>query len=79
MSGSLRKGFFVYPLLSLSLSSNCLFRALAAQLGHRRTDHRQLRRDVVQYMREHRDEFEPFIEDHTSFDEYGMWLEGVWK
>ena len=74
MSGSLRTGLFVYPLMSLSPFSNCLFRALSAQLGDRRTDHRQLRQDVVQYMREHRDEFEPFIDDHTSFNEYSMWL-----
>ena len=60
--------------MSLSPCSNCLFRALSAQLGDRRTDHRQLRRDVVQYMRGHRDEFEPFIDDHTSFDDYSMWL-----
>lgn len=52
---------------------NCLFRALALQLGgDRLLDHTQLRRDVVHYMREHRDEFEPFIEDQTSFEQYGV-------
>lgn len=51
-----------------SVPRNCLFRALAVQL--RGADHRSLRRDVVRYMREHRDEFEPFIDDQTSFEEY---------
>ncbi|XP_064385144.1 OTU domain-containing protein 3-like isoform X3 [Halichondria panicea] len=49
---------------------NCLFRALALQLGDRLLSHTQLRRDVVQYMREHRDDFEPFIEDQTPFEQY---------
>ncbi|XP_046332448.1 OTU domain-containing protein 3-like [Haliotis rufescens] len=47
---------------------NCLFRALGDQLeGHCR-NHFRHRQDVVRYMAEHRDDFEPFMEDDIPFD-----------
>jgi OTU domain-containing protein 3 len=49
---------------------NCLFRALADQLeGHPR-NHLDHRRAVVQYMRENRGDFEPFVEDDEPFEKY---------
>lgn len=49
---------------------NCLFRALGDQLeGHCR-NHYKFRFQVANYMSEHRDEFEPFIEDDIPFDRY---------
>lgn len=49
---------------------NCLFRALGDQLeGHGR-NHFKYRYDVVNYMSDHRDDFEPFVEDDVPFDRH---------
>ncbi|KAK3088164.1 hypothetical protein FSP39_015555 [Pinctada imbricata] len=49
---------------------NCLFRALGDQMeGHGRT-HFKYRFDVVKYMMEHRDDFEPFVEDDIPFERH---------
>lgn len=47
---------------------NCLFRALGDQLFGNSNDHLIHRTQVVSYMRQHRDDFEPFVEDDLSFD-----------
>lgn len=49
---------------------NCLFRALGDQLDGSAQDHMEHRASVVQYMRQHRDDFEPFVEDDISFDSH---------
>ena len=55
----------------IALSRNCLFRALGDQLeGHSR-NHYKHRQDVVNYMIDHRKDFEPFVEDDMTFDENG--------
>lgn len=41
---------------------NCLFRSLSDQLGESNT-HGQIRHDVVQYLRQHEDDFAVFIEE----------------
>ncbi|OWF40310.1 OTU domain-containing protein 3-like [Mizuhopecten yessoensis] len=49
---------------------NCLFRALGDQLeGHGR-NHFKYRYDVVNFMSEHREDFEPFVEDDVPFDRH---------
>ncbi|XP_063065011.1 OTU domain-containing protein 3 [Engraulis encrasicolus] len=49
---------------------NCLFRALGDQLeGHSR-GHLRLRQETVQYMSEHRQDFEPFVEDEVPFTQH---------
>ncbi|GFR73940.1 OTU domain-containing protein 3 [Elysia marginata] len=49
---------------------NCLFRALGDQLeGHCR-NHFRHRAEVVNFMRLHRTDFEPFVEDDVSFDDH---------
>lgn len=49
---------------------NCLFRALNDQLeGHTR-NHLKHRYETVQYMKEHRNDFEPFVEDDVPFDQH---------
>ncbi|CAL8363849.1 unnamed protein product [Lota lota] len=49
---------------------NCLFRALGDQLeGHSR-GHIRLRQETVQYMKSHRHDFEPFVEDDVPFTEH---------
>ncbi|CAI8013286.1 OTU domain-containing protein 3 [Geodia barretti] len=50
---------------------NCLFRALANQLREPRVSHYSLRREVVQYMRQNRHQFEEFLaEEDDSYEEY---------
>jgi len=49
---------------------NCLFRALGDQLDGQVQEHLGHREAVVRYMRKHRDDFEPFVEDDISFDDH---------
>ncbi|XP_038678025.1 OTU domain-containing protein 3 isoform X2 [Scyliorhinus canicula] len=54
---------------------NCLFRALGDQLeGHSR-NHLKHRRETVDFMVKHRQDFEPFVEDDVPFDRYVANLE----
>lgn len=49
---------------------NCLFRAFGDQFeGHCR-NHYRFRFEIANFMSEHREEFEPFIEDDIPFDRY---------
>ena len=64
-------------LLSLGLTlkiipgdGNCLFRALGDQLNGDIHKHMKHRGDVVQFMKDNRDDFEPFVEDDISFDDH---------
>lgn len=50
---------------------NCLFRALSDQLSGSSRNHLDYRRAVVQYMKDFRADFEPFVEDDIPFDKYG--------
>ena len=49
---------------------NCLFRALSDQLYGQDAHHAEIRADVVNYMRNHREDFEPFLVDETSFERH---------
>ncbi|KAL9970664.1 hypothetical protein ACROYT_G023074 [Oculina patagonica] len=49
---------------------NCLFRALGDQIEGDHTSHGRHRRETVQYMKDHRSDFEPFMEDNVSFDKH---------
>ena len=49
---------------------NCLFRALSDQLFDTANQHEQTRSDVVRFIEEHREDFEPFVEDDEPFDRY---------
>ncbi|XP_071840986.1 OTU domain-containing protein 3-like isoform X2 [Apostichopus japonicus] len=49
---------------------NCLFRALGDQVDGHSRNHLKHRAEAVQYIREHRDFFEPFMEDNISFDKH---------
>eukprot|EP00092_Neocalanus_flemingeri_P108260 GFUD01139018.1.p1 GENE.GFUD01139018.1~~GFUD01139018.1.p1 ORF type:complete len:370 (-),score=101.80 GFUD01139018.1:362-1471(-) len=49
---------------------NCLFRALGDQLDGNAGDHLHHRTNAVNYMRQHREDFEPFVEDDISFDSH---------
>ncbi|XP_076046392.1 mediator complex subunit 28 [Oratosquilla oratoria] len=49
---------------------NCLFGALGDQLDGTPNNHHKHRQDVVHYMRQHRDDFEPFVEDDVPFERH---------
>lgn len=49
---------------------NCLFRALADQLDGDQNMHWKHRKDAVAYMKEHKDDFIPFIEESVTFEKY---------
>ena len=53
---------------------NCLFRALGDQLEGHQKNHFKHRCDVVEYMVEHKDNFEPFVEDDIPFSMYIAWF-----
>lgn len=56
---------------------NCLFRALGDQLeGHTR-NHLQHRQETAEFMKQHRLDFEPFVEDDVPFDRHVGNLEKV--
>ncbi|KAB7502829.1 OTU domain-containing protein 3 [Armadillidium nasatum] len=49
---------------------NCLFGALADQIDGTPKTHLKHRQDVVTYMRNHREDFEPFVEDDEPFEKH---------
>ncbi|XP_037540285.1 OTU domain-containing protein 3 [Nematolebias whitei] len=49
---------------------NCLFRALGDQLEGHSGDHLRLRQETVDYMKSHRQDFEPFVEDDVPFAQH---------
>ncbi|XP_032904211.1 OTU domain-containing protein 3 isoform X3 [Amblyraja radiata] len=54
---------------------NCLFRALGDQLEGNSRNHLKHRRETVDFMIKHRQDFEPFVEDDVPFDRYVTNLE----
>ncbi|KAJ0989489.1 hypothetical protein J5N97_007845 [Dioscorea zingiberensis] len=67
-------------IVQITADGNCFFRALADQLEGNEEEHTKFRHMVVQYISNHREEFEPFIEDDVPFDEYcqSMEKDGTW-
>lgn len=61
----------------ISGDGNCLFRSLSDQLGESNT-HAQIRHDVVQYLRQHSDEFSVFVEEDYSRYVDRMSIDGVY-
>ncbi|XP_028663174.1 OTU domain-containing protein 3 isoform X1 [Erpetoichthys calabaricus] len=49
---------------------NCLFRALGDQLEGHSNNHLKHRRDTVEFMTTHRQDFEPFVEDDVPFERH---------
>jgi OTU domain-containing protein 3 len=45
---------------------NCLFRALSDQLYGTESRHFQLRRDVCDWIEQHKTRYEPFVEDERG-------------
>ncbi|CAM0902391.1 unnamed protein product [Alopecurus aequalis] len=67
-------------ILEVTADGNCFFRAMGDQLEGDEEQHMKYREMVVHYIVEHREEFEPFIEDEVPFDEYcgSMMKDGTW-
>ncbi|KAK1942222.1 OTU domain-containing protein 3 [Phytophthora citrophthora] len=59
---------------------NCLFRALGDQLYGDQHQHAQVRKNIVNYLEQHRSDFEPFMEDEEKFEKYceRMREDGTW-
>jgi hypothetical protein len=59
---------------------NCLFRSLSDQISGDAIGHRDLRQRIMDYVETNRDDFEPFMEDDESFDDYveRMREDGEW-
>ncbi|KDO29533.1 hypothetical protein SPRG_05489 [Saprolegnia parasitica CBS 223.65] len=64
----------------MEADGNCLFRALSDQLHGDQTHFPVIRKDIVQYIKDHQDDLEPFMEDEEAFDHYcsRMADDGVW-
>lgn len=48
---------------------NCLFRAFSDQIHGDQSLHKELRKKVTEFMKEQRDDFEPFVVD-SDFDKH---------
>eukprot|EP00644_Phytophthora_capsici_P016716 jgi/Phyca11/122088/e_gw1.47.370.1 len=64
----------------LQADGNCLFRALGDQLYGDQHQHAQVRKNIVNYLEQHRSDFEPFMEDEEKFEKYceRMREDGTW-
>ncbi|KAG6971188.1 hypothetical protein JG688_00004537 [Phytophthora aleatoria] len=51
---------------------NCLFRALGDQLYGDQHQHEEAREKIVSYLEQHRDDFEPFMEDEEKFEKVAV-------
>ena len=49
---------------------NCLFRSIADQMEGNPNRHRHYRSTIISFISSRREDFEPFIEDDESFDDY---------
>ncbi|VAH54033.1 unnamed protein product [Triticum turgidum subsp. durum] len=73
-------GSFGLKIVEVTADGNCFFRAMGDQLEGDEGQHIKYREMVVHYILEHREEFEPFIEDEVPFDDYcdSMMKDGTW-
>ncbi|KAG8043880.1 hypothetical protein GUJ93_ZPchr0458g22816 [Zizania palustris] len=67
-------------IIEVTADGNCFFRAMSDQLEGNEEEHMKYRAMVVQYIKEHRVDFEPFIEDEVPFEKYcdSMLKDGTW-
>lgn len=57
-------------IFQVKADGNCFFRAAVDQLEGANGDHMALRQKVVNFIRSHSDDFEPYMEDGESLDHY---------
>jgi len=67
-------------ILEVGGDGNCLFRAIGDQLEGNQGAHKKYRQDAIEYMLQNREDFEPFVEDDETFDDYIQEIEkdGEW-
>ncbi|XP_047956988.1 OVARIAN TUMOR DOMAIN-containing deubiquitinating enzyme 7-like isoform X2 [Salvia hispanica] len=67
-------------IIQVTADGNCFFRALADQLEGDEDQHEKYRGMVVEFIKENRESFEPFVEDEIPFDDYcqSMGEDGTW-
>lgn len=63
-------GLLGLKVVPVTADGNCFFRAVAEQLEGNEEQHSKYRQMVVDYLQEHREDFEPFVEDEVPFDDY---------
>ena len=56
-------------IVPVAADGNCFFRAIAHQIEGDEEEHSRYREMVVEYIMQHREDFEPFVEDNVNFDE----------
>lgn len=56
--------------VQMSPDGNCFFRAVADQLHGDASRHPEIRRQVVQHMRDNEDLYAPFVEFDEAFETY---------
>uniref|UniRef100_A0A0D9WAY7 OTU domain-containing protein n=1 Tax=Leersia perrieri TaxID=77586 RepID=A0A0D9WAY7_9ORYZ len=67
-------------IVEVNADGNCFFRAIGDQLEGNEEEHMKYREMIVKYIKEHRVDFEPFIEDEVPFEKYcdNMIKDGTW-
>ena len=60
--------FIPKPLTLASLDGNCLFRAISDQLFGSQSKHAELRREICNFIEDHKDDYAGFVEDPRGFD-----------
>ncbi|XP_006653000.2 OVARIAN TUMOR DOMAIN-containing deubiquitinating enzyme 7 isoform X1 [Oryza brachyantha] len=73
-------GLLGLQIIEVTADGNCFFRAMGDQLEGNEEEHMKYRGMVVRYIKEHRVDFEPFIEDEVPFEKYcdSMLQDGTW-
>lgn len=59
----------------MSGDGNCLFRALSDQYHGSDKQHREVRQQVCQYLRDNEEEYQYFVEDDRSFEQHVSCME----
>ena len=59
-----------YYIREVDGDGNCLFRSVCEQLEGNENDYQKYRDICIDYMKSHKEEFQPFIEDDQTIDEY---------
>ena len=59
-----------YYIREVDGDGNCLFRSVCEQLEGNENDYQKYRDICIDYMKSHKEDFQPFIEDDQTIDEY---------
>jgi OTU domain-containing protein 3 len=59
-----------YQIEYIDADGNCLFRSISDQLFSDQTHHLEIRHQIMNYIHDHQDHFQLFIEDDEPFEDY---------